>query len=171
MDNTVKVWDARSYRAVHTLRGHTEGVLSVAFSRDGRLATASADKTVKLWDAGPATARTLTQFDGGIRRVAFSPDGGRLATSDRSQTVQVWDTTTGRTVSSRLVGHDGQVWGVAFSPDGKLLATAGVDRTVKLWDADGQLVRTFPPDTPAGSMSWPSAPTASCWPPAGRTRR
>jgi WD40 repeat protein len=131
------------------LRDHTEGVWSVAFSLDGRLATASADKTVILWDTATGQkVRTFTQFRGGLRRIALSPDGRRLSTSDRFQMVQVWDTTT-RSQLFPLLGHTGQVWGVTFSPDGKFLATAGVDETVKLWNADdtGQLVLTFPGHT------------------------
>jgi eukaryotic-like serine/threonine-protein kinase len=144
VDKTVRLWDVRTGQVVHTLRGHTEGVSSLAYCRDGVLATAGADKSVRFWDiATGQQTHAFTKFQGVPRRVALSLDGRRLATSDRFQMVQLWDVASGKFLFP-LIGHKGQVWGVAFSPDGKFLATAGVDETVKLWDvASGEHVHTF----------------------------
>ena len=67
---------------VRTLEGHAHSVLAVAFSPDGRrLASGSADRTVKIWDS--ATGKELFTLnghvDGPIVSVAFSPDGRRVA--------------------------------------------------------------------------------------------
>jgi WD40 repeat protein len=78
-----------------TLRGHTDIVSSVAFSRDGkRLASASQDGTVKVWKVG--TGQELLSLKGGGISVAFSPDGQRLASANHDGTVKVWKVTTDR---------------------------------------------------------------------------
>ncbi|MBN3881361.1 MAG: hypothetical protein HWQ42_34940 [Nostoc sp. JL23] len=74
------------------LEGHSDAVYSVAFSPDGKtIASASSDKTVKVWDA--VTAKEITSFKGhsdAVIGVAFSPDGKTIASASSDNTVKVW---------------------------------------------------------------------------------
>ena len=80
-DKTVKLWDVASGRELRTLSGHTDDVISVAFSPDGKvLASGSRDNTIKLWDvASGRELRTLSGHTNTVLSVAFSPDGKLLA--------------------------------------------------------------------------------------------
>jgi WD40 repeat protein/energy-coupling factor transporter ATP-binding protein EcfA2 len=118
-----------------TLTSHSGAVVSVAFSPDGKtLASASFDKTVKLWDS---TTRkeiaTLYGHSDYVRLVSFSPDGKTLASASFDKTVKLWDV-IGHNELATLSGHSDSVVSVAFSPNGKTLASSSSDKTVKLWD-------------------------------------
>jgi WD40 repeat protein/tRNA A-37 threonylcarbamoyl transferase component Bud32 len=78
-----------------TLKGHTGDIWDIVFSPDGtRLATASLDRTIKLWDVATGLeALTLRGHTAGVYCVTFSPDGKRLVSGGLDNLVLVWDAT------------------------------------------------------------------------------
>ncbi|MEU1729411.1 WD40 repeat domain-containing protein [Nonomuraea sp. NPDC005692] len=127
---------SRPQRAV--LSGHADIVTSVAASPDGtRIASGSADETVRIWDArtGQPISEPLTGHTGDVQSVVFSPDGTRLASGSNDETVRIWDARTGQPIGRPLTGHTEWVTSVAYSPDGARLASASGDGTVRIWDA------------------------------------
>ncbi|WYZ42067.1 hypothetical protein EsH8_V_000962 [Colletotrichum jinshuiense] len=122
-------------RLTQTLEGHRNRVTSVAFSDDGtQLASASYDKTVRIWDT--ATGQCLQTFQGHknavISVVFLGNDKEQLASASWDKTVKIWDTTTGRCL--RTIHNHSDAVCAAFSGDGTQVALASHDKVVRIWD-------------------------------------
>jgi WD40 repeat protein len=147
---------------LQTLEGHGSVVWSVAFSHNStRLASASRDKTVKIWDASSgACLQTIKGHSSIIYSVAFSHNSTRLASASDDRTVKVWDA-SGDTCLQTLEGHSDWVRSVVFSHDSTRLASASRDRTVKIWDASsGACLQTLKVGKSLRSLSFDA--TSSC---------
>lgn len=120
------------------LSGHNDGVVSVAFSSHGMIASGSNDSTARLWDpVTESTTATLRGHNRVVRSVAFSTDGSILASGSHDGTIILWDVASGQPQDT-IMGHADWVWSLAFSPDGTL-AIGRNDGTILLWDvATGQ---------------------------------
>ena len=129
-------WQRQTHLELRTLRGHSGGILKVAFSPDGRwIVTGSEDRTAKVWET--ATGRevcTLKGHGAGVWAVAFSPDGQRVLTGSGDLTAKVWEVPSGRELFT-LNGHAGGIGSAVFSPDGQRIVTAAGDLTAKVWEA------------------------------------
>ncbi len=91
-DNTAKIWNVDSGEIVRTLTGHSGPITDVAFHPDSttnRIATASIDGTMKLWDTEGGLVRNFTGHTGAVNRVVFSPDAQTLATVSADRTIRL----------------------------------------------------------------------------------
>jgi WD40 repeat protein len=131
---------ARRFEALHS-----DGVLAVDVSADGKLlATAAADRFMKVSELG--TGRLVKSFEGHtghVLGVAFQRAGRILATAAADNTVKVWDLDSGEQKKA-IAGHDKEITSVRFVGDtDHFLITAG-DGRVRLLRPDGGEVRSFP---------------------------
>jgi len=134
-DNTARLWNTRTGRAIGAAMQHDGPVLAVAFDRKGELlASGSQDKTVRLWDTrtGEPVGKPIVH-DGPVIAVAFSPMSGVLVTASEDKTARLWDVRTGRLVATPI-RHDDVVTAVAFDPTGERVVTGSEDNTARLWD-------------------------------------
>lgn len=126
------VSDPAHPRKYRTLPGHSDSVTGVLFSPDGqRLATASIDRTVLLWDikTGEQIMTLSGHRAGGILEIAINSTGTRIATAGWDGTARIWDIRPAPPGVTVLSEHHGRVGKLAFSADGRLLASGSDDGT------------------------------------------
>ena len=125
---TVRFIDVASQRRLETtLRGHAGDVRAIAFTADGsRVATASADRTARVWDA--ASGQELLAMRGhsaALVAVAFGPESS-ITTTSQDGSARVWDAAVTR--------HTTRASAMALSADEKYLAVASHDGAMRVWD-------------------------------------
>lgn len=134
LSGVAKIWSMPQVNKVSALKGHTERATDVAFSPAlNHLATASADRTARLWNAEGSLLNTFEGHLDRLARIAFHPSGKYLGTASFDKTWRLWDVETGEELLLQE-GHSRSVYGISFHRDGSLAASCGLDALGRVWD-------------------------------------
>jgi len=133
-------------RCTDTLEGHTEAILHVMFSPDGKqLASGGGDTTVRFWDIQTNTCKTIGRgHKNHVLCVSWSPDSRRFASGDKSGMLISWDQKLGKASPTILRNaHKKFITGICWEPlhlnsKCERLVTSSKDSTVRVWNVRTQ---------------------------------
>jgi WD40 repeat protein len=149
-DKVVRILNAADGKERFALEGHTGPLAGVVYLGDGgRIATASADGTGRVWTLPPSAENKPSDplvfggDEGPFRAIAASPDGMGVATAGDKGEIRIWDADGGMHVGT-IPGQGAAVLALAFSARGDRILAGYADKTARLFQASsGQLVRTL----------------------------
>lgn len=140
------VFEPRSYfkvrpitHCVATLTGHTEAILSVQFSPDGRMAaTGSGDTTIIIWDLMIDLPKyTLRGHHDWVFIISWSPNGEILSSGDKQGVLIFWNPNTGKQIKN-IQAHKKWITGISWEPMHRnskcnRLVTSSKDKLLRIW--------------------------------------
>ena len=141
-DNTIKIWDVKTFSEIRTFRGHTDQVWVAKGSPDNKLiASGSMDRTFIIWDleTGDKLQRVqispyyasikgiIPELDGKIQNsiysLSFNPNGKQLAIASADKLVRIWDIEKSAIIDTLDGKHPTNWMWASYSPDGKYIIT------------------------------------------------
>ena len=164
-DMSIKLWDwDKNFECVQVFEGHVHYVMMVKINpRDtNTFASASLDRSIKVWGLSAATPHFSLEGAGGHERgvncIEYYPGGDKpyLLSGADDKTIKIWDYQT-KACLQTLEGHGHNVSSVCFHPRLPLIISASEDGTVRLWHST-----TYRPETTLNygmERAWCLAPT------------
>ncbi len=134
-DGKIAIWRKGSALPEQVFEGHTAPIVSLAVSPDGKtLASASWDRSIRLWPLSGGEPRVLNGHEQNVNGVAFTRDGKSLVSASYDATIRIWPLSGGAPIIATLPTP---LNAVAVSPDGEIV-TGGADGRIYLLGIEGK---------------------------------
>jgi WD40 repeat protein/serine/threonine protein kinase len=133
-DNSVRIWDVATGRAVRICGETLPRIEALKFSSDGqRLACVDGVGQLRTFDVATGEPLDVRGDKHNCGAAALSDSLQRLATGGSAKMVWLWNTDTGEKLAE-FSGHTDEIHCLAIAPDGKWIASGSLDKTIRLWD-------------------------------------
>jgi WD40 repeat protein/serine/threonine protein kinase len=165
MSEEILLWNAQQGTPIQTLRGHLESVCSLAWGKNGELASTCVDGQTKIWSIKESQKMDVIPGNAPSRCVAWNQKADRIASGDDKGQLVVRDTTTWKEICS-FQAHQRQGksrfgfiqfdMSLAWHPDGRRVASVALDGMLKIWDTQtGKETFSWNTDSvPLWSVDW-----------------
>lgn len=138
-DHTIRLWDTITGTCLHVLQGHSNAVLRLVWSPDGRiLASSSDDATIRLWDGQTGQClRILQGHQNSIWSLDWSLAEPLLASGSADDTLRLWNPQKGNCLRV-LQGYSASIHALAWNADNQTLAAGYDDHIIRLWNVPAE---------------------------------
>lgn len=146
-DMLIKLWDwDNKWNCQQVFEGHTHYVMQIVFNPkdNNSFASASLDRTVKVWQLGSGTPNfTLEGHEKGVNCVDYYSGGDKpyLVSGADDRLVKIWDYQN-KTCVQTLEGHAQNISCVGYHPELPIIMTGSEDGTVRIWHANTYRLET-----------------------------
>ncbi|XP_052225697.1 coatomer subunit beta'-like isoform X7 [Dreissena polymorpha] len=140
-DMLIKLWDwDKKWTCTQVFEGHSHYVMQIVINPkdNNTFASASLDRTVKVWQLGSANPNfTLEGHEKGVNCIDYYSGGDKpyLISGADDRLIKIWDYQN-KTCVQTLEGHAQNISAVAFHPELPIIMTGSEDGTVRIWHAN-----------------------------------
>lgn len=135
VDRTAIIWDVKTARSLHVLKGHESEVSYAEFSADGKKVLTLTDNSVCIWNVNSgALIEVIENHSDDIRTARFSPNNKFIVTASLDNTAHIWNVNLG--IVTHVLKHDSEVSFAQFNPSSNHILTVSDDNMVRIWDVN-----------------------------------
>ena len=142
-DETIKIWDALSFKPITTLKRHYATIYELEYSTDGQYFISGGDKTINIWKKDGTYIKSLSGHSTAVWSVGISKNDKYLVSGSFDNNFRLWDIAEGKNIHIFENGKKG-VLAVAFSKANNLIACGSQDGSIEIYTFDNfELIHTF----------------------------
>ena len=134
--NRVSVIDSKKNEVLQILTGHTDSVYDAVCSSNGLIITASADRTIRVWNLqANRYIQVLHGHFSAIHKLSITRDNERVMSLSSDGVIKIWDIKRG-ICQLTIANKTSKIKTAHFNTDEKCIITTSDDEKIRIWDTN-----------------------------------